>query len=118
MPILTAAPLAASSGSSAASSFIFLALMGLVAYFLLIRPQQRRVRSHAAVVQAIDVGDEVVTAGGIVGTVRSLDDHFMTLEVAPGVELRVVRRMVAERLSDPAEGQDDDVIDVTDEDQP
>ena len=68
-------------------------------WFLLIRPQQRRVRAHQAVVSAVQVGDEVVTAGGLYGTVLSVDDDSITLEAAPGVNLRFMRAAINRRLT-------------------
>ncbi len=65
----------ASSGSSnPIALFLPLILMGGVFYFLLIRPQQRRVRAQQALVNAVEVGDEVMTTGGIFGTIVEIDD--------------------------------------------
>jgi preprotein translocase subunit YajC len=69
-------------------------------WVLLIRPQQRRLRQHQAIVGSLRPGDEIVTAGGIYGTVQAIDDETMTLEVAPGVVLRVLRAAVSQRVSD------------------
>jgi preprotein translocase subunit YajC len=80
---------------------VLLPLLLLVAmYALVMRPQRMRMRAHAAMVNSIDVGDEVVAAGGIFGRVLSLDDESMRLEIAPGVEIRVLRRMVMSRVVD------------------
>jgi preprotein translocase subunit YajC len=67
-------------------------------WVLLIRPQQRRMRQHQAIVASLRPGDEIVTAGGIYGTVRAIDDEAMLVEVAPGVELRVLRAAVSQRV--------------------
>lgn len=67
-------------------------------YLLVLRPQQRRVRAHQALTQAVQVGDEVVTAGGIFGDVTGMDDTTITLRVAPGVEVRFLRSMVSQRV--------------------
>ena len=80
----------------------------LLMWALLIRPQQRRMRQHQTVVSSLRAGDEVVTAGGIYGRVRSVDDESMILEVAPGVELRVLRAAVSQRVTEDDEGFDDD----------
>jgi preprotein translocase subunit YajC len=71
-------------------------LFGLM-YVLLIRPQQRRVRQHQAVVAALEVGDEVATAGGMLGTITGLDDETVSLEIAPGTTIRVLRAAVGQR---------------------
>ena len=79
-------------------TFLPLILIGVVFYFLLIRPQQRRARAQRELIQSVDVGDEVVTIGGIFGTVRAVDDDAVTLEVAPGTTLRFVRSAIEAAL--------------------
>ena len=70
-------------------------------WFLLVRPQQKRVRAQRDLIASVAVGDEVVTAGGIIGTIRVLADDRVFLEVAPGVELRILRGAIS-RTIDPA----------------
>jgi preprotein translocase subunit YajC len=70
-------------------------------WFLLVRPQQKRVRAQRDLIASVAVGDEVVTAGGIIGTIRVLTDDRVFLEVAPGVELRILRGAIS-RTIDPA----------------
>ena len=79
-------------------------------WVLLILPQQRRMRQHQAVIASLEVGDEVVTAGGVYGTITSVDDETLAVEVAPGVVLRVLRNAVSQRIA-PPEGDEvaDDV---------
>jgi preprotein translocase subunit YajC len=77
---------------------ISLGLMVAIFYFLLIRPQQRRVRQQRELVESLDVGDEVITIGGILGTIRSLDDDEVRLEVSPGTEIRMVKSAVARKF--------------------
>jgi preprotein translocase subunit YajC len=93
-------PLAASSssGGSGISLIVFLVLIVGSFYFLLIRPQQRRARQQRSLVDSIDVGDEVMTIGGMYATVRGMDDESFTLEVAPGVDVRVTKSAVARKL--------------------
>src|SRR5919199_5871110 len=79
----------------------------LLMWALLIRPQQRRMREHQSVVSSLRTGDEVITAGGIYGRVRSVDDESMILEVAPGVELRVLRAAVSQRVIEDDDASDD-----------
>ena len=81
---------------------VFLALM----WFLLIRPQQQRVRRQQELVASLVVGDEVITAGGILGRIVALDDDEASLEVAPGVVLRVLRPAVNARVTDVEDGHD------------
>ena len=86
-------------------SLIFLALMMVAFYFLLIRPQQRRMRQQATLLQAIDVGDEVVTIGGMFGTItRILDDRF-EIEVADGSRMYILRSAVARRIPSEVEAE-------------
>jgi len=80
-------------------TFLPLILIGVVFYFLLIRPQQRRARAQRELTQSVDVGDEVVTIGGIFGTVKAVDDDSITLEVAPGTTMRFVRSAIARKLT-------------------
>ena len=77
---------------------IFLAAIAALIWFLLIRPQRQRQSEHQALMAELAPSDEVVTAGGVLGTVRSIaDDHFV-LEVAPGTEIRVAKQAVTARL--------------------
>ena len=76
-------------------------------WVLLILPQQRRMRQHQAVVASLQAGDEVVTAGGVYGTIISVDEDTLAVEVAPGVVLRVLRTAVSQRLAPDDEGDDD-----------
>jgi preprotein translocase subunit YajC len=71
----------------------------LIFYFMAIRPQQRQRRVHEQMVSAVKKGDQVITAGGIVGTVRRTDESFVMLEVAKGVQLKLARRAIAEITS-------------------
>ena len=70
-------------------------------YLLLVRPQQKRLKAQRELIASIAVGDEVVTAGGIIGTVRVLTDDRIFLEVADGVELKVLRGAIS-RTIEPA----------------
>lgn len=77
-----------------------LVLIFVVFYFLLIRPQQKKVKEHRALVQALRRGDRVVTSGGVIGQVtKVLSDTELQLEIAEGVRVRVVRSAVNEVLS-------------------
>lgn len=80
---------------------IFLGLM----WFMLVRPQRERVRRQQALVAALAVGDEVITAGGMVGRIVALDDDEVHLEVAHGVVLRVVRLAVNARVPQDGAGE-------------
>jgi preprotein translocase subunit YajC len=77
--------------------FPLLITFGLM-WVLLIRPQQRRVRQHQAVVATLVEGDEVVTTGGLIGTIEAINDDVLTVEVAPGVSVRMLRSAVQNRI--------------------
>lgn len=110
--------LAQSSGSSGSALGLLLPLllMGGVFYFLLIRPNRNRQRQQQSLVDSIRVGDEVMTMGGMFGTVKEIDDENDTvlLEIAPGTDVRMMRKAIAQRLTEDegedegAEGSDDE----------
>lgn len=74
-----------------------LALMVGIFYFLLIRPQQRRARQQRDLVQSLDVGDEVVTIGGMHGVISEIDEDEVTLDVGGGTRIRFVKQAVARK---------------------
>ena len=80
------------------SPLIVMALMMVVMYFIMIRPQQKKAKEHKAMIDAIAKGDEVVTAGGILGKVSKLGDSYVGLEVANGVEVQIQRSAVVQVL--------------------
>lgn len=81
-------------------AYLFIIVMLAVVWFFLIRPRQRQMREQQRQVAGLEVGDEIVTAGGLYGTVRELDDGELRLEVAPDVVVRVARRAVAAVLTE------------------
>ena len=83
------------SGSSSLLTFVPFILIFVIFYFLLIRPQQKKAKEHAAMLGKLAAGDEVVTAGGIVGKVTEVDDGFVTLEIAPEVRIKVQKFQVS-----------------------
>jgi preprotein translocase subunit YajC len=105
---------ASNGNSNPIALFLPLILMGGVFYFLLIRPQQKRVRAQQALVSAVEVGDEIMTTGGIFGTIVEIDDDEGTVlvEIAPGTRIRMVKSGISRRLT-----EDDDDYESEDEDQ-
>ncbi|HEX7248147.1 MAG TPA: preprotein translocase subunit YajC [Actinomycetota bacterium] len=91
-----------SQGGSSLVAFLPLLLMGGVFYFLLIRPQQRRARAQQALLRSVGVGDEIVTTAGVFGTIVAIDDEtdVVTLEIAPGTQIRMVRAGVGRIVGD------------------
>jgi preprotein translocase subunit YajC len=74
-----------------------LLLIGVM-YFLMIRPQMKRQKEHMAMLGKLAVGDEVITNGGIAGVVREIGDHFIAVEVADGVRVRVQKSAIGNVL--------------------
>jgi preprotein translocase subunit YajC len=79
-------------------AFLPMILIFVVFYFLLIRPQQKKAKEHKAMLGALQKGDEVVTAGGVVGKVNKIGDQYATIEIAPSVEISVQRQAIAQLL--------------------
>ena len=79
-------------------TFLPLVLMLVVFYFLMIRPQQKRVKEHREMVSALKKGDEVVTNGGLGGTVSKVGEAYLTVRIADGVEVNVQKGAVAALL--------------------
>jgi preprotein translocase subunit YajC len=91
-----------SQGGSSLIAFLPLLLMGGIFYFLLIRPQQRRAKAQQALLRSVVVGDEIVTTAGVFGTVTDIDDvdDIVTVEIAPGTRIRMVRAGIGRVVSD------------------
>ena len=84
----------------ALGSFLPLILIFVVFYFLLIRPQQKKQKTHREMLSALHRGDKIVTAGGLVGTVtKILSDTELTVEISEGVKVRVMRGMVSDVIA-------------------
>jgi preprotein translocase subunit YajC len=91
---------AGAGAGSAFAQFIPLLLIFAIMYFLLIRPQQKKVKEHKAMVEALRRGDQVVTQGGLIGKVSKVkDDNEVEVELAEGVRVRVVKSTIAQVLS-------------------
>lgn len=88
--------LAQTAGGSASGAGILvqmapLVLIFVVFYFLLIRPQQKRMKEHKAKLDAVKKGDQVVTGGGLIGKVVRVDDIYVDVELAPGMKVKAVK---------------------------
>jgi preprotein translocase subunit YajC len=96
-------------------AIVWMLLVVVAFYFLIVRPQRRRMMEMRVLQSSLQVGDEVVTTAGIFGVVQDLDPETVRLEIAPGTTIRLARGAVSQRL-----GVDDatDVTDVTDEPEP
>ena len=82
-------------GMAAFQQVIPLVFMFAIFYFLLIRPQQKKAKEHKALLEAIKKGDNIITAGGVHGKVSSVDDGIVTLEIATGVNIKIVKSYIA-----------------------
>jgi preprotein translocase subunit YajC len=94
-------------------SLVILVLFVGVFYFLLIRPQQRRMKALQSLQSSLALGDEIITAAGFFGTIRRFDGEVVTIELSPGVEARVNRRAISGKVNpepagEVAEGADDE----------
>ena len=92
--------LAAGGGLGGIGSFIPLILIFGIMYFLMIRPQQKKMKEHRAMVDALRKGDQVVTAGGLIGKVSKVkEDNEIEVELATGVKVRVVQSTIQSVLN-------------------
>jgi preprotein translocase subunit YajC len=98
--IRTAYAQSAGGGVMGGEFMTLLPMVGIfvVFYFLLIRPQQKRTKEQKVMMEALQKGDEVVTAGGIVGKVMKLDDNYVTLQVSSGNEIGFQRNAITALL--------------------
>jgi len=95
--LMQAAPAGQASGTTAALiQFAPLLLIFAIFWFLVMRPQQQRVKQHQASIAAVKKGDEVVTGGGHIGKVTKVNDHEVEVEFAAGHRHRVVKSMLSE----------------------
>ncbi len=94
------APAAAAGGDMQSSlmGMLPLVLMFVVLYFVMIRPQMKKAKEHKAMVEALAKGDEIVTAGGMLGRVVKVGDGFLGMEIANGVEVQIQRSAVVQVL--------------------
>jgi preprotein translocase subunit YajC len=85
----------------------YFVIIAAMIYFLMYRPQQAQQKKVRELMAALTPGDEIVTVGGMMGTLRSMDDETVTVEIADGVLVRFARRAIADRLT-PAAGPEDE----------
>ena len=85
----------AQSGAGAFSPFILMIAIFAIFYFLLIRPQQKKQKDHRRMIDSLQKGDDVITAGGLHGTIAKVKDDIVHLEVSEQVKLRVSRSSIA-----------------------
>ncbi|TGY88573.1 preprotein translocase subunit YajC [Marinicauda algicola] len=114
--------LAAAAGGGGASAFLIqiapLILIFVVFYFLLIRPQQQRMKKHREMIENLRRGDEVVTAGGMIGKVTRIAENEVTVELAENVRVKVVKHTISEVRSrtEPSKGSKSKAAEEDEED--
>ena len=105
--IATAAPGAPSAGTAFFVQMLPLLLIFVVFYFLLIRPQNRKMKAHRAQIDAVKKGDKVVTGGGLIGKVTRVDEHEVEIELAQGVKVKAVKSTLTTVLDPTAKPAND-----------
>ena len=88
-------PMGGCAGGGSTQMFIMMGLVFFIFYFLIIRPSQKREKERQAMLSAIKPGDQVVTAGGILGKVTGTTEKHVTVEISPKVRVRVVRAQIS-----------------------
>ena len=84
----------AGAGDAGMLSFLPIVLMFVVLYIFMIRPQMKRAKETKAMIDALQKGDEVITAGGVIGKITKISDAYLSLEIAPNTEINVQRGAV------------------------
>jgi preprotein translocase subunit YajC len=94
---------------SGLSSLIFLGLLIAIFYFMLIRPQKKRMADHRKLVESVAPGDEIITMTGLYGTVRTLGDDDVEIEIAPGTTVRFLKSAIGRKVAADLEEQPSDL---------
>lgn len=86
------------------STFLFLGLLFAIMYFVMIRPQQKQLKEHRSLLAGLKKGDDVVTQGGMLGKIHAVTDKIVTLEVANGIRVRILKSSIQGRTNVADEG--------------
>ncbi len=97
--------------------YVFILVLLVLMWFLLIRPQRRRQLAAQRMISSLEVGKEIVTAGGLYGTVTSLEDDEVRMEIADGIEVRIAKRAVAGIVSED-EDEDEELDELEEAEEP
>jgi len=87
---------------------IYLVILVAAFYFLIVRPQRRQQMIRRQIIATVDVGDEIVTSGGVFGTVAAIDAETLEVEIAPGVIVKIARGAVAQKITGHLDDAGDD----------
>ena len=98
IPVYAATAGGADGGGAGLINLLFLGGFVLIFYFLLIRPQNKRRKEHQSLIGGLSKGDEIVTAGGIVGQVNKVEDDFVKVQVSDNVEMRIQKSAIGATL--------------------
>jgi preprotein translocase subunit YajC len=98
IPVAHAQAATSPAAPSMMSTLLFPILLIAIMYFLMIRPQMKRQKEHRAMLEKLSRGDEVITNGGIAGTVVEIGENFITVEIAAGVQVRLQKGAIANVL--------------------
>jgi preprotein translocase subunit YajC len=96
LPLLAAGAAGAQAGPPAWLSYLPFVAMGLIFWFLILRPQMKQQKEQKAKIEAIKKGDEVLTAAGFVGKVLRVDEHYADIEIAQGVKVKAVKSTITD----------------------
>jgi preprotein translocase subunit YajC len=88
--------------------YLLLPILLILMYLMLLRPQQQRLKNQRQLVASLDVGDDIVTAGGIIGRIVALSDERATVEVADGLTIDFLRAAISRKIDDGYAGRQDD----------
>ena len=106
-------------GASSGSSFFLLIILAFVVlYLIVVRPQKRRQLQQKQLLDELQVGDEVLTAGGIYGTIKRLEEERVTVEIAPQLEVSVARRAIAGVTVEPEPDEPEQADEPEDDEEP
>lgn len=97
--------------------FVYFAVIALAFFVLIVLPQRRRTTAHRLLLSSLQVGDEVITLGGILGAIRGLTDEKIELEVAPGVVITVARSAIAQMAQPASDPTADPTVEASDDGQ-
>ena len=98
IPVAHAQAAGAPAAPSMMSTLLFPIILIAIMYFLMIRPQMKRQKEHRAMLDKLGKGDEVITNGGIAGTVTEIGENFISVEIASGVQVRIQKGAIASVL--------------------
>jgi preprotein translocase subunit YajC len=98
--------------------YLFILVLLALMWFLLIRPQRRRQLEAQKMIDSLEVGKEIVTAGGLYGTITDMEDDELRVEVADGVEVRIAKRAVAAVVAEEEEPEESEAKEAPEEETP